>query len=54
MFEKIFGLDFNNLMEITFTLIMLYLILRNASGFSSAIRAVSSAYVSGVRALQGN
>ena len=40
-------------MEITFVLIVIYLVLRNSSGFSSTVRAVSGAYNSAVRTLQG-
>lgn len=40
-------------LEITFVLILAYLILRNAIGFSSAVGALSKAYTSAVVALQG-
>lgn len=43
----------NRWMEITFILILLYLVLSRAFGFASAITAISKAYVSGVTALQG-
>lgn len=40
-------------MEITFTLILVYLILSRASGFSQVVREFSGAYTGAVRALQG-
>ena len=40
-------------MEITFILIVLYLVLSRAGAFSAAIKALSNAYVGGVKALQG-
>lgn len=39
--------------EITFVLILAYLILSRAGGFSSAVRSIGSVYVSAVKALQG-
>ncbi len=42
-----------NLFEITFILIIVYLVLTNASGFASAIRSLGSVYTSSVKALQG-
>lgn len=39
--------------EITFILILTFLILSRASGFSAAVRAVGSVYAQSVRALQG-
>ena len=39
--------------EVTFVLIILYLVLSRAAGFSSAISAVSRAYTDAVRSLQG-
>jgi len=40
-------------MEITFILILLYLILSRATGFSNAIKAISGAYTQAGRMLQG-
>jgi hypothetical protein len=39
--------------EITFVLIVLYLVLTNSDGFSSAVRSLGSVYTQSVRALQG-
>lgn len=39
--------------EITFTLILVYLILTRASGFSQVVREIGSAYTGAVKALQG-
>jgi hypothetical protein len=39
--------------EITFVLIVLYLVLSRALGFSSAISAIGKVYVASVKALQG-
>lgn len=41
------------IIEGTIVLVMAYLILSNASGFSSAIRAIGSVYSNSVRTLQG-
>ena len=40
-------------MEITFILIVIYLVLSRAGAFSLAIKALSSAYTGAVKALQG-
>lgn len=40
-------------MEITFVLILLYLILSRSTGFASAIKSIGSVYSQSVRALQG-
>ena len=40
-------------MEITFVLIVLYLVLSRAGAFSAAIKALTAGYIGGVRALQG-
>lgn len=40
-------------LEITFVLILAYLILSRAVGFSSAVRAIGKVYVDSVKALQG-
>lgn len=40
-------------MEITFMLILAYLILSNYKGFAAAINSIGGAYTSSVRALQG-
>lgn len=39
--------------EITFVLIVLYLVLSKALGFSSAVRSIGKVYVDSVKALQG-
>jgi len=41
------------LLEITFVLIILYLVLSRASGFSQAIKSLGQVYIGGVKALQG-
>ena len=41
-------------MEITFVLIILYLVVKNAPGFASAVRSISAGYIGAVKALQGN
>ncbi len=41
------------ILEITVTLILVYLVLSRAEGFSTAIGAISGAYTSSVKALQG-
>ena len=43
----------NRVIEVTFTLILAYLVLSNARGFSNVIRSVGSVYTGSVRALQG-
>ena len=40
-------------LEITFVLILVYLVLSRARGFASAIRAISGGYAESVKALQG-
>ena len=39
--------------EVTLVLIVLYLILNNREGFSSAVRSIGSVYGSSVKTLQG-
>lgn len=39
--------------EVTLVLIVLYLVLSNAFGFSSAIASIGKVYVNAVKALQG-
>lgn len=41
------------ILEITFTLILVYLVLQNAYGFSSAVGSIGSVYIGSVKALQG-
>lgn len=43
----------DRVLEITFTLILIYLVLSRAEGFSTSIGAISGAYTESVRALQG-
>lgn len=40
-------------LEITFVLIVVYLVLSRAVGFSNAVRSIGSVYVGAVKALQG-
>ena len=40
-------------LEITFLLILVYLVLSRALGFSTAVRSVGKVYVDSVKALQG-
>jgi len=42
-----------NLLELTFTLILVYLIVTNASGFANSVRSLGSVYTSSIKALQG-
>lgn len=41
------------ILEISFVLILVYLVVTNFVGFSSATNAVGNLYTSGVRTLQG-
>jgi hypothetical protein len=40
-------------LEITFMLVLVYLIVSNAEGFSAATKAVGSVYANSVKVLQG-
>ena len=40
-------------MEITFVLIILYLVLSRATGFASAVSSIAQGYTGAVKALQG-
>lgn len=42
-----------SIIEVTLVLILVYLVLVNAQGFASAVRAIGSVYTSSVKALQG-
>lgn len=44
---------FGRIIEVTFTLIAMYIIIINADKFSTAANAVGGVYVNAVRALQG-
>jgi hypothetical protein len=46
-------LKLDKVLEITFTLIMLYLILVNYKGFSNVVSSLGGAYTGAVKALQG-
>lgn len=46
-------MDVNRIIEISFVLIALYLVLSHGKEFGGAINAIGSTYVSGVKALQG-
>lgn len=41
------------ILEITFTLVLIYLILSRALGFSSVVSSIGRVYVESVKALQG-
>lgn len=41
------------IIEGTFVVVALYLIVKNAGGFSQTVTAISSAYAGSVKALQG-
>jgi len=41
------------LLEITFVLIILFLVLNNGSAFSSVVRSLGSVYTGSVKVLQG-
>lgn len=43
----------SQIIEVTFILIMTYLILKDAGAFSTAAKAVGDVYTSAVRTLQG-
>lgn len=47
------GQSLDRWIEITFTLILLYLVLTRATGFSAAVRSLGAVYVDAVKALQG-
>lgn len=42
----------NRIIEVTFVLIILYLVVANAAGFAQAIRAIGGVYTDSVKALQ--
>jgi len=44
---------FGRILEITFFLVLVYLVLSRAEGFSSAMGSLSGAYTESVRTLQG-
>jgi anionic cell wall polymer biosynthesis LytR-Cps2A-Psr (LCP) family protein len=44
---------FGQVVEATVTLVLLYLVVANADGFSKAAQAVGGVYVNAVTALQG-
>lgn len=46
-------IDFSGLLEITFVLIVLFLVLSRPQGFSSTVRSLSGAYIGAVKTLQG-
>ncbi len=43
----------DRILEITFTLVLIYLVLSRAEGFSTSLGAISGAYTSSVKTLQG-
>ncbi len=44
---------FGGFLEITFLLIVLYLVLSRSTAFSNAIKSIGTVYIGGVKALQG-
>lgn len=46
-------MSISQVLEITATLIILYLVLTNANHFASVVSAISQGYTSSVKALQG-
>lgn len=50
--ENIFG-SLGNFVDLTFFLILIFLVLTRAEGFSTVVKAVSDTYLEGIRALQG-
>lgn len=46
-------INFDGLLEITFVLIVLFLVFSRPQGFSSAVRSLSSSYIGAVKVLQG-
>jgi hypothetical protein len=55
MFTKTLGLSdtMGTILEVTLTLILVYLILSRADGFSTAMRSLGGVYIGAVKALQG-
>lgn len=53
MLTRFFGIDLGEWVEITFFVILIYLILSRSQGFSSVVRSTSNAYIGAVKALQG-
>lgn len=43
----------NRVLEITFVLVMAYLVIANANNFSTAVKAVGGVYIGAVKTLQG-
>lgn len=43
----------SKILEITFVLVLVFLVITNANGFSSAVRAIGGVYSSAVKTLQG-
>lgn len=46
-------MDMGRVIEVTFLLVLAYLVVANADGFSTAIRAMGNTYTGAVRTLQG-
>ncbi len=46
-------MDVGRILEITFVLIVLYLVLSNGSSFGSVVNTIGSTYIGAVKALQG-
>lgn len=51
MLDKV--INFDNIIEITFVLIVLFLVFSRPQGFSASVRALSNAYIGAVKTLQG-
>lgn len=47
------GQQVDRIIEGTFTAVLVYLVVRNAGGFSQVVGAISRGYSSAVRTLQG-
>lgn len=48
-----FGQTVNRVLEATVVLVLMYLVVANANGFSMAVRSVGSVYSGAVKTLQG-
>lgn len=53
MLQRFFGIELGEWVEITFFVVLVYLILSRAEGFSSVMRSTSNLYIGAVKALQG-
>lgn len=53
MIGKILGIDFDQFLDLSLTVVVLYLVLSRAQGFSTMVRSLSGAYAESIKALQG-